>query len=317
MKRLKRTEVFKNYGSLTGLPNEPRLRVDPNERFLLETLGTTGHIYTRPESASEPPMSLAGNTCTGPVGVNGIKAGDVIACHIHAIEPVGHAIAGVPGTLAEGFTEEDDAQIEFEDQMATHFGHMTVLIPLEDGMAKFAGDVMVPIRPMAGCIGVVPDPFPVPEPWKHGGNMDITAVCPGSKIHIKAQRDEAWVCAGDCHALQGEGEINGAGLEMASDIVMSVTHSTYTDLEWPLVETEDRFLSVGIDNNWTVAVKTAMKELTKLMVSARGLTFSQAYLVVSSCADVRNGSVFMMLDHEEQHNPITVTISMDKELFRK
>lgn len=224
MRKLTRTQVFKNHGSLTGVSERPRLAVDPGERFLLETIGTTGHIYERLESADEPPLTIRGNPCTGPVGVARVKAGDVITCHIHSIGP-------------------------------------------------------------------------------------------GSTVHLRSQRDEAWVCAGDCHALQGEGEINGAGLEMASDIVMTVDQSPYQDLEWPLVETEDRLFAVGIDDNWTVAVKTAFRELSSLMASLRGLTFAQAYVVVSSCADVRSGAIWMMLDHEELQSPVTVTVSVDKGLF--
>lgn len=89
------------------------------------------------------------------------------------------------------------------------------------------------------------------------------------------------------------------------------------NIEWPLVETEDRFFVVGIDDSWTVAVKTAFKELTNLMVELRGLSFAEAYVVVSSCADVRSGAIWMMLDHVKQQNPITVTVSLDKDLFQR
>ena len=98
--------------------------------------------------------------------------------------------------------------------------------------------------------------------------------------------------------------------------MLSIDRSPFQNLEWPLVETEDRFFAVGIDDSWTVAVKTAFKELTNLMAELRGLSFSEAYLVVSSCADVRSGAIWMMLDNEEQSNPITVTVSLDKHLFQ-
>jgi amidase len=300
LKRLGRTEVFKNHGSLIGISDRPRLSVNLGERFLLEMISTGGYIFDRHEKFNnEPPLTISGNPSTGPVGVAGVKKGEMISCHIHSITPVGHTIAGTSGILAEAFEQED-----------------CDLVLLEDGVATFPGDVTVPIRPMAGCFGVVPDPCNMPEPWKHGGNMDITVIGPGSIVHLRAQRDEGWVCAGDCHALQGEGEINGAGLEMAADIVLSVDRSPFQNLEWPLVETEDRFFAVGIDDSWTVAVKTAFKELTNLMAELRGLSFSEAYLVVSSCADVRSGAIWMMLDNEEQSNPITVTVSLDKHLFQ-
>jgi acetamidase/formamidase len=81
------------------------------------------------------------------------------------------------------------------------------------------------------------------------------------------------------------------------------------------VETDDQLFAVGIDDNWTVAAKTAFKELTLLMATLRGLTFSQVYLVVSSCSAVRIGAIWMMLDHAEQHNSVTVTVSPEKALF--
>jgi len=208
VQKLSRTEVFKNHGSLEGTSDPPKLCVDLGETFMLETIGTTGHVYERFESSIEPPLTISGNPCTGPVLVNGVRRGDVIACHIQGIEPFGHTIAGTGSVLAEDFEQED-----------------CDLIRLEQGKALFPGGVSVPANPMAGCIGVVPDPFPVPETWKHGGNMDITALGPGATFHVKAQRDGGWVCVGDCHAVQGEGEINGSGLEMASDVVISVDRS--------------------------------------------------------------------------------------------
>ena len=82
-----------------------------------------------------------------------------------------------------------------------------------------------------------------------------------------------------------------------------------------MVETADRLFAVGIDDSWSFAVKTAFRELTNVLASERGLTYAQAYVIVSSCADVRSGAVWMMLDHEAQHNPVTVTVSAHKHLF--
>ena len=196
MKRLRRTEVFKNHGSLTGISDRPRLSVDLGERFLLETISTGGYIFDRFEKFNdEPPLTISGNPSTGPVGVAGVRKGDVISCRIHSITPVGHTIAGTSGILEEAFEQED-----------------CDLILLEDGVATFPGDITVPIRPMAGCFGVVPDPCNMPEPWKHGGNMDITVIGPGSIVHLRAQRDEGWVCAGIVTPSRAKGKSMAPGL---------------------------------------------------------------------------------------------------------
>jgi amidase len=298
MQRLDRISLFRNYGQLNGLPDKPRLTVQFGERFLLETMGTTGHVYERLETAGEDEPVMPGNPSTGPIGIKGVKKGDVIACQIHSIEPVGHTVAGTEGILADDFDQED-----------------CYLIRLSEGNAEFPGGLVVPIHLMLGCISVVPESFPAPEAWMHGGNMDITAIGPGACVHLRTQRDEGWLAAGDVHALQGEGEINGAGLEMASDVVMSVEPSPYQSIIWPLVETADHLMVVGIDNSWTQATKKAFRDLTNLFAATKGVSFPEAYLVVSSCADVRNGAVWMMLDDIEQDNPVTVTVGLSKDLF--
>jgi len=121
---------------------------------------------------------------------------------------------------------------------------------------------------------------------------------------------------GDAHAIQGEAEINGAGLETAADVVLSVERSRFASIDWPVVETVDRIMAVGINDNWTVAVKNAVRDMSNLLSVTNQVSFAEAYMVVSHCADVRSGAVWMMRDDVAQDNPVTVTVCLEKELFR-
>jgi amidase len=294
MQRLTRSlnNVFRNYGHLDGLSSKPPLSIRLGEQFIVETAPVCESF-----EKFTPEGIMSGNVSTGPVEVKDIRKGEVIACHIHSIEPVGHTIVGTAGVLAEEFERED-----------------CFLVRLENGLAHFPGGIDVLLRPMIGCFGVVPENPPVPEPWMHGGNLDVTEVKPGSAIYLRAQRDGAWIAIGDAHAIQGEGEINGAALEIGADVVLSVERSRFSSITWPLIETGDEFIVVGIDRDWTKAVKKGIKEMSNLLSETNHISFAEAYMVVSHTADVRNGAVYMMMD-EEDTTPVTVTVCLEKELF--
>ncbi len=82
MQRLTRNYLFKNHGDLSTLPDQPALFVEPGEWFTIETVDT-GHFFMTSEAEMDKqPGPMAGNPSTGPVFVNGIKAGEVVAVRI-------------------------------------------------------------------------------------------------------------------------------------------------------------------------------------------------------------------------------------------
>ena len=51
------------------------------------------------------------------------------------------------------------------------------------------------------------------------------------------------------------------------------------------------------------------------MEELKRLSFAKAYSVVSSFADVRSRAIWVMLEHIEQHHPVTVTVSLSKHFY--
>ena len=51
-----------------------------------------------------------------------------------------------------------------------------------------------------------------------GGNLDAADVTAGATIHLPVFRPGALFYFGDFHALQGDGEIAGSGLESTADV---------------------------------------------------------------------------------------------------
>lgn len=68
---------------------------------------------------------------------------------------------------------------------------------------------------------------------------------------------------GDGHALQGDGEITGTGLEISMDVEFSVSLHPQASIQWPRGETADHLFTVGnvYDPAYTMVCKIGKKLL--------------------------------------------------------
>jgi len=273
MQRLTRDHLFRNHGDLSALPATPPLRVRPGERFEIETIDTGAMLMLTPEDRDKPHGPMAGNPSTGPVWVEGIRAGDVIAVHIEQLTVVGHTMISIG----------DETLLPKELVKPRHD-----VVRIENGVAHFAGGLDVPVQPMYGCFGVVPAK-PSPEPWHHGGNLDLPAICAGSTVHVRAERDGAWFCCGDGHAVQGDGEINGYSLEVSLDGRLRIERSPYQDLRTMLIETRKEVIAVGVEPAFHDSIRSAIHSLAEFVAQRRGVPLLDAYQMASHVADIRLG----------------------------
>lgn len=135
---------------------EPVLRVEPGERFEVETEDSrTGQTRTAETIRSEYVKSLRakgpyyGNPVTGPIAVAGARPGDTLEVHIHDIQCDSIGFFGFWPVL---YHLED----WFEEPV-------TELVEIENGAVQYTlrtsnGDhpLVIPTRPMIGCIGTAP-----------------------------------------------------------------------------------------------------------------------------------------------------------------
>ena len=74
-----------------------------------------------------------------------------------------------------------------------------------------------PAKPMVGCVGVAPagDFAPTSGPsGSYGGNLDYNEIGEGTLVLLPVYHPGALLFVGDGHALQGDGEPTGTGIEM-------------------------------------------------------------------------------------------------------
>ncbi len=269
---------------------EPVLRIDPGDVVRLETATGNPRWF---ENAGVPrdqiPAELfevyqgydsAGrgdHTLNGPIFVNGAEPGDVLEVRILSVD-VRLAIAGqgIRQRLFPGDIETNVSRVHWID--------------VENRTVEFAPDVVVPIQPFWGVIGVAPPPemgrVPSGAPGIFGGNMDNRDLGPGSIVYLPVHNPGALLSVGDGHAVQGYGEISGSAVETSLRGEIQVFLHKDRELAWPRAETSTHYMTMGLDPDLDEAARLAAAEMIDFLIETQGLDRETAILLCSVAMDM-------------------------------
>lgn len=268
----------------SGKPLTPIGEVDLGETFIIES--------TFPEEQET----------LGPVLIKGVKAGDVVSIHIEDIHISKWCNTGPDYGMFPNVMDPDRVmrdEIEF-------------YTPLDNGELVLPGDIRIPLRPMIGCLSLAAN-APCPNPWAHGGNMDMNEIRKGSTVYIRAQREGGLLALGDFHAYQGDGEIAGYAIEASGDAKVTVDVTDKFPAPRPVIEVENRVMTVGMGVTYWEAVQSAVKDMTYLLMKVLNLPLEVAYTVAIVGGSLRNGAIWMMValeDDEDRYSPRTVFLEL-------
>src|SRR5205823_6563982 len=110
------------------------------------------------------------------------------------------------------------------------------------------GNLTLPLAPMLGCFGVAPprgQAISTATSAEHGGNMDYRGFAAGVTVYLPVFVPGALLHVGDGHAVQGDGEIVGTGIEISCDIEFTVRLLKGKKIRWPRGENGDYIFTVG------------------------------------------------------------------------
>lgn len=271
----------------------PVLRIESGDVLVVGTLLTSSP--TRLEGAGVPAKDVeqalrdiyakvtnkgpGGHILTGPVYVNGADSGDVLEVRIQKVDL---AIPYAYNAFGEksGFLPED-------------YGYAKMrIIPLDaaQGVAHFAPGIDVPLRPFFGSIGVAPPPrsgrVHSAPPGRHAGNLDNKELVAGTTLFIPVHTAGALLEIGDGHAAQGNGEVDITGLETSLVGTLQIIVRKDMRLTWPRGETPTHWIAMGTDSSLVVATKTAVRQAIEFLVTEKGLSKDDAYMLASVACDV-------------------------------
>jgi acetamidase/formamidase len=189
---------------------EPRARVASGDTVVFETLEGTGQVT--PATTSDTLAALRSDLIhplTGPVEISGAEPGDALEVDVLSLAHQGWGWNGVIpgfGLLAADF--------------AKPYIHHYKLVR---NTCIFNESIRLPYRPFCGVMGVAPSEegrLNTAPPRRNGGNIDIRHLTPGARLFLPVLVSGARFSCGDCHATQGDGEVNGTGVESPMSVAL-------------------------------------------------------------------------------------------------
>ena len=223
---------------------------------------------------------LPGHVLTGPVAVNGARAGDVLEVRIVDVQLRQDWGYNVIRPLAGALPED------FPDKRLLH-----IRLDREAMVAKLPWGVDLPLRPFFGVMGVAPPPTwgPVTSiiPRAFGGNLDNKELVPGSTLYLPIFNDGALFSTGDGHAVQGDGEVCVTAIETSLAGTFELHLRQDMSLEMPRAETPSHYITMGINPNLDGAAKQGLRDMIKLIQELTNLSAEDAYTLCSLAADLR------------------------------
>jgi amidase len=177
-----------------------------------------------------------------------------------------------------------------------------------DGTYKFGSNVRIKPKPMIGTIGVAPDEaITTLSSGAHGGNLDTTDICIGSKLSLPVFVEGALFGVGDVHACMGDGEVCGTGIECGAEVTIRLSLLPGYSIPRPRIETDKEIMCVASAEGLEQAIRLALADMVVWLHAEKGLTDEEAYMLVSLCGDVRIGQVV--------DPAVTVRVAVPKEVF--
>jgi acetamidase/formamidase len=264
------------------------VRIAPGDTVVFETIEGTGQIT--PESGHEAladPKAELIHPLTGPVYVEGAEPGDVLEIDIVSLEHKGWGWNGViPGFGLLG------------DEFAAPYIHHYELAGEE---CVFGPGIAIPFEPFCGVMGVAPAEPGRLDTWApraNAGNVDIRHLTAGTSLRLPVIVEGALFSCGDCHAAQGDGEINGTGIESPMTVTLrfglrkdtSIPELQFTTPAGKRLTRADEggyFVTTAHGPDLFSNARTAVRYMLDKLESEWGLTREQGYCLCGAAVDLK------------------------------
>ena len=271
---------------------DPTISIDPGS---IVTVETHDAFEGKIKSDSDIPSELLNfpylNPQSGPIFVNGAEKGDTLAVYIKSIIPRGPEPSGTTVLLPEfgGLVATSDTAL-LNAPLPERVKKLNVDVDLG---VKWNDKIMLPYDPFIGTIGTSPEIEAISSlvPDYYGGNMDLPNVQPGSIIYLPVNLEGAFLYLGDCHAVQGDGELSGVAVEMPSTTSIQVDLIKNWTIKTPRLENKECYMTIGSARPMEDAARQAYRELVRWLAADFGFEELDAYMFLSQGGRLRVGNM--------------------------
>ena len=307
--------IPKTYYRYFNHTNPVLKRIKPGEVVVTKTIDSAAMDFEGKVRHSE-----SGNPLTGPFFIEGAEPGDAIHVEFRKVRLNRNwgttayrlGLYAVLPEAIEGLHKGNDRPdkvikgrnniVKWDIDLARN------TVKLNDPASKVA-KLEFPAVPMLGCVGVAaPGDFsPTSGPaGSYGGNLDYNEVREGATVILPVYHPGALLYIGDGHALQGDGEATGNGVETSMDVEFSVSVQKKANLTGPRVENSEYLISIGAQPEFVSPLDHALQMATTDM--ARWL--QQDYKMEPFAAH-------LLISLQAKYDVITVAGSMGLKIPKK
>jgi acetamidase/formamidase len=283
-----------SWGWLPGAEDRPVLTVDSGDTVVVDTVSHEGLL----EDQGRDPVAYFGergvaaedvladavaiaasrlrpagteggpHVVTGPIAVRGARPGDVLTVEVldlqlragYGVISNRHGKGALPGELP--------AAPGNVSVFATVDGDQGVIgLPGRPGRG-----LRFPLRPFVGLVGVAtPNRLHSTPPGRHGGNLDVSLLGVGSRLHLRVQLPGAGVYLGDPHYAMGDGEVALTAFEAPLRATLRLTSTPAAAVRpgiadlLPLGETPQLWVPIGLDEDLGEAMRDCVRRALGLM----------------------------------------------------
>jgi acetamidase/formamidase len=275
------------YYNTFSFAHPPALRIKPGDRVVTRTIDASGVDWNGKQVAQGP------NPQTGPFFVEGAEPGDMLVVTFTKLE-LNRATAWSSSLLAP-YAVDPASLLARTDRDARR---VTWLLDKAKNVARLdgpeIGGIELRLRPMLGCVGVAParkEAVSTSTPGPFGGNMDYAGLNQGVKVMLPVNEPGALLFVGDGHALQGEGEIVGTGLETSMDVEFSVALVKKASIAWPRLENDTHLMVLGSERPLLQAFQHATTEMHRWLMTDYGLSERGAQILMGQALEYEVANV--------------------------
>lgn len=281
--RFKPTQAFQTYAV-----REPVLRIKPGD--IVETSTHFSHFYT--EKNGPYPGEA------GPIYIEGATPKDTLVVRIQRLRL--NLDTGRSGTGGRGYAvltpTTSTPMLTDPTPVRRHIWqinrqNLTAALDLPNSQMK---RIEVQLSPMIGRLATAPSGDQAIQggaPGNYGGNMDSSDAREGTTIYLPIFHEGAYFYYGDVHALQGDGEITGTGIETTADVTFQFEVIKNKTIAWPRFEDHEYIMVAGSVRPLLDAFRIAHVEMILWLEKEYGFERWEALEVLSQVGVARVANV--------------------------
>lgn len=273
-------------------PNpDPVISIEPGSTIEVETVDAFEEKIeseeTKPSKVIQKPQI---NPTSGPIYIEGANKGDALKIDIEDITPRGESPKGTTCLIQNfgGLSPTNESPTLNEP-----LPEIVKKVPVTPEGIEWNENITLPYQPFIGTIGTSPELQAIQSftPGSWGGNMDMPDVCPGNTLYLPVNTEGGYLYLGDCHAVQGDGELSGVAIEISANVTISVDIVQNWTLRWPRIENENILMSIGAQRPLDDAARIAYYDLISWLVEEFKFNKLDAYMLLSQIGRAKVGNM--------------------------